>query len=202
MEAQAANFLTTLAARARDIVAIFAVLLPIWLFLSDNVNNWIGAIARAAFSDEIDELTTRLTALEVAVSLAVSSDPPVEFESSGNMVTDGVIGGLVAIKVMAKKSRDCGRPSISIRFRDSSDFIHAFDTLGFLDDVGRGPSLQVWPDPQAISFRVRIPADAGVETGNAQAWLELGSFEQCPSVLVIRSPEIPFRIMLEKKGSP
>jgi hypothetical protein len=203
---QAANFLTILAARARDVVAILAVLVPVWLFLSDNVKDWVAGVARSAFGTDIetmqvavanvttsiDTTNSRLAALELA--LAASTEPPLIFEDAGNSVSDGVIGGVVDLKFMAVKSRNCGRPSISVRFRDMGGFVHAFDTLGLLDDAGRGPGLPVRLAPQIVAFRARIPDDAAVEAGRAQAWLEFGSFETCPNAAPVRSPEIPFRI--------
>jgi hypothetical protein len=181
---QAANFLTILAARARDVVAILAVLVPIWLFLSDNVKDWVANVARSAFGGDIetmqvavanvtasvDTTNSRLAALELA--LAASTEPPLIFEDAGNSVSDGVV----------------------VRFRDMGGFTHAFDTLGLLDDAGRGPGLPVRLAPQVVAFRARIPDDAAVETGRAQAWLEFGSFETCPNAAPVRSPEVQFRI--------
>jgi len=206
-QAKAQSFLAILAARARDIVAICAVLLPVWLFLSDNVKDWISGIAEEAFGSEIAQIKTdlggitatvgatdsRLAALELA--LASSTESPIIFEDTGNTATDGMIGGVIDLRFNAVKSRNCGRPSISVRFRDAGGFVHAFDTMGLLDDAGRGPSLPVRAAPQVVAFRARIPPGFAVDPGNAQAWLEFGNYEQCPNAASVRSPEVPFRIL-------
>ena len=144
-------------------------------------------------STQIAELISQFEVLEQAQ--ADAREPSLQFALRDNVISNGVIGGLVQQKWYFYKLRDCGRPRAVHLFSNGDGAIHYFVDVSVVRD-GRGVAADPKPtERQAIKFTARIPNDEGVKPGRAYAWVEIDYPDKCPHVPTERSPDVQFQIL-------
>lgn len=138
------------------------------------------------------EILERLEALELN---KMDKSPAIRFLNSGNDITDGRPGDIVAVTQTFLKLRDCGRPTVDTLLSDSDGTIFRFEDVSILDETGRGVATPADPNqPQTIRYTARIPDSRGVTSGAALGWVVLANYETCPWLSPVESPKMSFTI--------
>jgi hypothetical protein len=158
---------------------------------SDAVSNLHGLVGDLSLT--VESLSDSVN--RIAETQTAQSAPAWRWEPPAVQISDGEIGGFVAVQAAGYKLRECGAPALDLYFINGGNLFHRFADVSIINDNGRAITLPTDPDRvQVVNFTARIPGDDGVQPGRAQAYMTVTYPDLCPNVRAETFGPIQFRI--------